>query len=80
MFGVRSRQEAFEREVRVEIDLLRKFHGENAASVAAEKAVRPTNRTLRRKVLEEAARRLARGPDDSQRATLIKRLLGRATA
>ncbi|MDP1736997.1 MAG: hypothetical protein Q8L23_06100 [Caulobacter sp.] len=75
MFGVRSRQEAFEREVCIEIDLLRKFHGENAARVAAEKAVRPTNRTLRRKVLEEAARRLA-GESAPARKGLINRLLG----
>jgi hypothetical protein len=80
MFGVRSRREAFEREVRTEIDLLRKFHGENAARVAAEKAVRPTNRTGRRKVLEEAARRLARGTGEPSLANRIKRLLGGATA
>ncbi|MFZ4607866.1 MAG: hypothetical protein ACOYM5_16585 [Caulobacter sp.] len=36
-----------------------KLHGENAAQVAAKKAARPTNRTRRRLVLEEAQRRLS---------------------
>lgn len=58
MFGKKSRQASFEREVRIEIELLRKLHGDDAARVAAEKAARPTNRTARRKVLEEAVRRL----------------------
>jgi hypothetical protein len=75
MFGVRSRREAFEREVRTEIDLLRKFHGENAARVAAEKAVRPTNRTARRKVLEEAARRLLSDARPAGKG-ILSRLLG----
>lgn len=59
MFGKRARREQFEREVRIEIELLRKVHGDDALRVAQEKAVRPTNRTARRKVLEETARRLA---------------------
>jgi hypothetical protein len=59
MFGRKSRRAVFERDVRIEIELLTKLHGENAAQVAAEKAVRPTNRTRRRLVLEEAHRRLS---------------------
>ena len=58
MFGNRARREKFEREVRIEIELLRKLHGDDALRVAQEKAVRPTNRTARRKVLEETVRRL----------------------
>jgi len=75
MFGNRSRRQAFEREVRIEMGLLRKLHGDEAARVAGEKAVRPTNRTVRRKVLEETARRLA-GEDAAPRKGLISRLLG----
>lgn len=59
MFPWSFRKEQFEREVRVELEFLRKLHGEDAARIAAEKAARPTNRTARRKVLREAARRLA---------------------
>lgn len=59
MFGNRSRREAFEREVKIEMELLQKLHGDDAARVAAEKAARPTNRTARQKVLDEAVRRLS---------------------
>ena len=59
MFGKKTRRATFEREVRIEIELLRKLHGDDALRVAREKAVRPTNRTARRKVLEETARRLS---------------------
>lgn len=58
MFSRKTRRESFEREVRIEMELLRKLHGDSAARIAAEKAARPTNRTARRKVLEETASRL----------------------
>lgn len=61
MFGRKARRSAFDREVRLEIELLRKLHGDAAARVAREKAERPTNRTARRKVLEAAARQLDAG-------------------
>lgn len=77
MFGRRSRRESFEREVMIEMDFLRKFHGDEAPRVAAEKAARPTNRTIRRKVLEETARRLSR-PLEPARTGLLGRLLGSA--
>ena len=58
MFGRNPRRESFEHEVQIEIELLTKLHGDEAGRVAREKAARPTNRTVRRKVLEETARRL----------------------
>lgn len=61
MFGNKARRQAFEREVRLEIEILRKLHGDDAHRVAVEKAGRPTNRTARRKVLEEAVRQLSPG-------------------
>ena len=57
----RANREAFEREVIVEVEYLRRLHGEEAARVAREKAARPGQRTLRRKVLEAAAARLEHG-------------------
>lgn len=61
MFGSKARRSAFDREVRIEIEILRKLHGDAAPQVAREKAARPTNRTARRRVLEEAARQLNSG-------------------
>ncbi len=75
MFGKKTRRASFEREVRIETELLQKLHGDEAARVAAEKAARPTNRTARRKVLEEAARRLS-GQTSPGKKGLISRLLG----
>lgn len=72
MFGNKARRNAFEREVRLEIEILQKHHGEDAPRVAKEKAARPTNRTARRKVLEEAARQLSGGAPT--RRGLISRL------
>ncbi|HRD45775.1 MAG TPA: hypothetical protein PLF78_04755 [Caulobacter sp.] len=72
MFGYKARRHAFESEVRLEIELLRKLHGDEAPRVAREKAARPTNRTARRKVLEEAARRL--DGDPAARPGLISRI------
>ncbi len=74
MFGNKARRSAFDREVQIEIEILRKLHGDGAAQVAKEKAARPTNRTARRKVLEEAARQLNNEPQ--ARRTLAARLFG----
>lgn len=75
MFGRNARRDSFEREVRIEIELLTKLHGEEAGRVAREKADRPTNRTKRRKVLEETARRL-NGHGPAARKGLLGRLFG----
>lgn len=74
MFGSKARRNAFEREVQIEIEILRKLHGDSAAIVAREKAERPSNRTARRKVLEEAARQL--GNEPAPQRTLKARLFG----
>jgi len=74
MFGIKARRSLFEQEVQLEIEILLKLHGEGAAQVATEKAARPSNRTARRKVLEEAARRLNNEPEP--RRTLVERLFG----
>lgn len=55
-----SRRDEFEREVRIEIEYLRRLHGSEAAKIAREKAARPRLRSTRRKVLEAAASRLDR--------------------
>lgn len=74
MFGNKARRSAFDHEVQTEIEILRKAHGEAAGQVALEKAARPTNRTVRRKVLEEAARQLNNEPAGLR--TLAARLFG----
>lgn len=74
MFGIKARRSLLEQEVQLEIEVLLKLHGEDAAQVAKEKAARPSNRTARRKVLEEAARRLNNEPEP--RRTLVERLFG----
>lgn len=76
MFGSKARRSAFDREVQIEIEILRKLHGDTAAQVAREKAQRPTNRTARRKVLEEAARQL--NNEAAPKRSLIDRLLSGA--
>lgn len=78
MFGKKSRRESFEREVKIEMELLRKLHGDEAARVAVEKAARPTNRTARRKVLEETARRLQVSEEAPAKKGFFSRLLGSA--
>jgi hypothetical protein len=60
LFGRGNNRRDFDREVEIEVQYLRRLHGEQAAQVAREKAVRPNQRTMRRKVLEAAAARLAR--------------------
>jgi hypothetical protein len=74
MFGSKGRRSAFDREVQIEIEILRKLHGESAGQVAKEKAARPTNRTARRKVLEEAARQL--NNETAPPRSLVGRLFG----
>ena len=74
MFGIKARRSLLEQEVQLEIEVLLKLHGDGAAQVAREKAARPSNRTARRKVLEEAARRLNNEPEP--RRTLVERLFG----
>lgn len=76
MFGSKARRNAFEREVRLEIEILRKLHGDDAHRVAVEKAQRPTNRTARRKVLEEAARQLGGASAGEPRKGILEKLLG----
>lgn len=77
MFGNKTRRHAFEREVSLEIEILRKLHGEDAHRVAVEKAGRPTNRTARRKVLEETVRRLSEaGEAGLSHKSLLGRLFG----
>lgn len=61
LFTWRIRNDDFEREVRLEVDYLRRLYGVDAARIASEKAARPNIRSLRRKVLEAAAVRLAKG-------------------
>lgn len=75
MFGNKAREKTFEHEVLLEMEFLRKLHGDEAADIAAHKAVRPQNRTHRRKVLEEVARRLA-GEDQPAKRSFFGRLLG----
>ena len=73
MFGNKARRSAFEREVRIEIEILRKLHGDDAPRVAIDKAARPTNRTARQKVLEEVVRQL-NGQPPAVRRGLVSRL------
>lgn len=74
MFGSKARRIAFDHEVQLEIEILRKWHGDGAAQVAREKADRPNNRTARRKVLEEAARQL--NQETAPKRPLTARLFG----
>lgn len=60
MFSFFKTNEELAREVHVEINYLTKLYGDDAGRVALEKAQRPRLRTIRRRVLQEAARQLAR--------------------
>lgn len=62
----------FERDVAIEVKYLQVMHGEHALSVARCKAIRPSNRTSRRKILEAAVRQLER-----ERRPAPRGLLGR---
>lgn len=75
MFGRKERSRDLEREVNLEIELLKKLHGDDAPRVAREKAQRPTNRTFRQKVLDAAARRLEGEKPTSPRGVL-ERIFG----
>ncbi len=76
MFFNAQQRAAFEQEVRIEVEFLKKLHGDDPARIAAEKASRPTNRTFRRKVLEEAARRLS-GKVSAPSKGFLRKLLDR---
>ena len=75
MFSNKAREKTFEHEVLLEMEFLRKRHGDDALVVAQAKVVRPENRTHRRKVLEEVARRLS-GQDRPAKRSFFNRLLG----
>lgn len=59
LFKRKTNKDDFEREVRSEMSYLRDLHGENAEAMARERAARPRLGGSRRRVIEEAARRLA---------------------
>ena len=59
LFKRRINKDDFEREVLREMAYMRDLHGEDACSVARERAARPRLGGSRRRVIEEAARRLA---------------------
>lgn len=59
LFKPKRKRDDFEREVLLEIAYLRDLHGENALQAAKDRAERPRLGGLRRRVIEEAARRLA---------------------
>lgn len=75
MFGRKERSQDLEREVILEIEILRKLHGDDALRVAREKAGRTTNRSFRQKVLDAAARRLG-SEGDPGRKGVLDRLFG----
>ena len=72
LFRPKMNRDDFEREVLLEIAYLRDLHGEHAHLIARERAQRPRLGGPRKRVIEEAARRLA-GDSKAQPATL-KRL------
>ncbi len=59
LFKPKKNRDDFEREVLLEMAYVRDLHGENAYQVAKERAERPRLGGSRRRVIEEAARRLA---------------------
>ena len=59
LFKRRTNKDDFEREVLREMAYMRDLHGEDAHRVAKERAARPRLGGARRRVIEEAARRLA---------------------
>lgn len=59
MLGFGRDKRDLEREIRIEMEYLTKLHGDDASRIALEKAGRPNQRTMRRRVLAAAARRLA---------------------
>ena len=59
LFKRRTNKDDFEREVLREIAYMRDLHGDDAYAAAVERAARPRLGGARRRVIEEAARRLA---------------------
>lgn len=59
LFKPKTNPDDFEREVRLEVAYMRDLHGQYAHLVAKERAERPRLGGPRRRVIEEAARRLA---------------------
>ncbi|RYF91159.1 MAG: hypothetical protein EON95_15535 [Caulobacteraceae bacterium] len=59
LFKRRTNKDDFEREVLREISYMRDMHGDDAPAVAKQRAARPRLGGARRRVIEEAARRLA---------------------
>lgn len=59
LFKRKTNKDDFEREVLREMAYMRDLHGDHAHVVALERAARPRLGGARRRVIEEAARRLA---------------------
>ncbi len=59
LFKPKRKRDDFEREVLLEMAYVRDLHGENALQAAKDRAERPRLGGSRRRVIEEAARRLA---------------------
>lgn len=59
LFKRKTNKDDFEREVLREMAYMRDLHGDDAHAVALERAARPRLGGSRRRVIEEAARRLA---------------------
>jgi hypothetical protein len=59
LFKPKRKRDDFEREVLLEMAYVRDLHGENALQAAKDRAERPRLGGLRRRVIEEAARRMA---------------------
>ena len=58
LFKRKTNKDDFEREVLREMAYMRDLHGEDAYLIAKERAARPRLGGARRRVIEEAARRL----------------------
>ncbi|WGM39010.1 hypothetical protein [Caulobacter sp. NIBR1757] len=71
LFKPKTNRADFEREVLLEIAYMRDLHGDEAYLVATERARRPHLGGPRKRVIEEAARRLA--AEDNGPATNARR-------
>jgi hypothetical protein len=69
LFSFFRNSEDLAREVYVEVNYLTKLYGDDAGRIALEKAQRPRLRTLRRRVLQEAARQLANAQERKHQST-----------
>lgn len=74
LFRPKTNRDDFEREVRLEMAYMRDLHGEYAHLVAKERAQRPRLGGPRKRVIEEAARRLA---NEAKAAPLPAKLVNR---